>query len=99
MLKADISIEVIGGSISACTDSNQQECYVNLLERALQLHSDRHGSGTVTVINRALPAVGSEYFSQCGTYGEGVDLIIIELAVNDFRVGKVGLSGPCQSRR
>ena len=78
-----------GGSMSACMDSNPQECYVNLLEKYLGIEAKLFG-GTLTVKNNAVPASGSSYFSSC-LATTTADLVLLEFGVNDDRSGKVRL--------
>lgn len=78
---ADLSVGVIGGSISACHDVELPECYHSLFARELE----REHGVTITVHNGGLGAVGSQFFAACWNLmltGEE-DLIILELAVND----------------
>lgn len=85
----EVKIGVIGGSISACVDSEPEDCYLTLLEKQLAVSFGAHGS-KVRVYNGAVAAVGSDYFKACWAVGlpHEMDLIIIELAVNDEKSGK-----------
>lgn len=84
-----VRIGVIGGSISACVDSSEEACYVRRMEVQLHREFARFGA-TVDVLDGAISAVGSDFFSACwpSAFVEELDLAVLELAVNDVDTGK-----------
>lgn len=81
-----IYIGVVGGSISYCADNIESDCYVSRIERQLT----KEWRVNVTVMNGAVSAMGSDFFSACwaSPFLYEPDLLVVELAVNDVGVGK-----------
>lgn len=77
-----IKLAVLGGSVSAGHGVKSEENWSTVIQNWFQETFPR---SPVSLINGAIPATGSDYYSSCfmGHIDEGSDIIFIELAVND----------------
>lgn len=79
-----IKIGVLGGSVTKGHGVRRTENWTNLF---LDAWKELFPKSKTTLINGAVPATGSDYYSMCfGEHvDEDVDLIIVELLINDQR--------------
>ena len=81
----NVTIAVLGGSVSSCIGFEAEDCYSVVLERLLNQRLEPY-RGNIKVINAAIPAIGSELFVYCWpmvTNYAPIDLFILEHSIND----------------